>query len=172
MQLHSGGHNKDMRVSKSTLISLLALAAVLIGIPLLVIIYQANRTGQSPVNYIKGMMARMSGETSDWEQSAPLGKKVGKAIEFIRKTSIGDPMGDSKPWITNLTIVDLDADNLKDVVACDAKLNQICWIRQTASGEFKERKIGSEVRGPAHVSPCDIDLDGDLDLLVAGVFLA
>ena len=59
MPLHSGGHDKDMRVSKATIISLLALTAVLIGIPLLVIIYQANRTGQSPVVYLKKMIARM-----------------------------------------------------------------------------------------------------------------
>ncbi len=101
------------------------------------------------------------------EQVAPRGGIAGKTIRFLEGTSIGDPMGDTKPWITNLTIVDLDADGLKDVVACDAKLNRICWIRQTVPGEFKEHKIGSEVRGPAHVSPCDIDLDGDLDLLIA-----
>jgi hypothetical protein len=159
--------NIVMRVSKSTILSLVALAVVLIGIPLLVIVYQANRTGQSPLNFLKGMIARMGGEKSVGDQSAPLGRKAGKAVKFIRKSSIGDPMGDSKPWITNLTIVDLDTDGLKDVVACDAKLNRICWIRQTAPGAFSEHKIGNEVRGPAHVSPCDIDLDGDLDLLIA-----
>lgn len=156
-----------MRVSKSTILSLLALAVVLIGIPLLVIVYEAHRTGQSPLVYLKTMIARLGEAGSAREQVAPRGGISGKTIKFLEGTSIGDPLGDSKPWITNLTIVDLDGNGLKDVVACDAKLNRICWIRQTAAGEFKELKIGSEVRGPAHVSPCDIDLDGDLDLLVA-----
>jgi hypothetical protein len=156
-----------MGVSKSTIWSLMALAAVLIGIPLLVIIYQANRTGQSPMGYIKRMFTRMGGEKAGTELSGPQGKTAGKAIHFVEKTPIGDPVGDSKPWITNLTIVDLDGNGLKDVVACDAKLNRICWIRQGPPGQYEELRIGSEVRGPAHVSPCDIDLDGDLDLLIA-----
>jgi len=156
-----------MGVSKSTIWSLVALAAVLIGIPLLVIIYEANRTGQSSMGYLRQIFTRMGREKAGTELSAPHGTAAGKAVHFIEKTPIGDPIGDSKPWITNLTIVDLDRDGLKDVVACDAKLNRICWIRQSPPGQYEELPIGSEVRGPAHVSPCDIDLDGDLDLLIA-----
>ena len=156
-----------MRVSKSSIISILSLVAVLIGIPLLVIVYEANRTGLTSWVYLQKLIARMGNGNSAGDL-IPSGDSVsGTTIKFLEGTSIGDPTGDSKPWITNLTIVDLDADGLKDVVACDAKLNQICWIRQSAPRKFIERKIGSEVRGPAHVSPCDIDLDGDFDLLIA-----
>ncbi|MBW2096673.1 MAG: VCBS repeat-containing protein [Deltaproteobacteria bacterium] len=95
------------------------------------------------------------------------GTHTDEKIPFPDKKSVGDPVGESKPWITHLAIADLNQDGLKDVVACDAKLNRICWIRQDASGEFREIQVGDEVRGPAHVSPCDIDRDGDLDLLVA-----
>jgi hypothetical protein len=156
-----------MGVSKSTIGSLVALAAVLIGIPLAVIIYEADRTGQSPVGYLKRIFSRMGGAHAPKEVSAPHGRTAGETILFFQKTPIGDPIGDSKPWITNLTVVDLDGNGLKDVVACDAKLNQIRWIRQGSPGKYEELAIGSEVRGPAHVSPCDIDLDGDLDLLIA-----
>jgi hypothetical protein len=156
-----------MGVSKYTISSLVALAAVLIGIPLFVIIYEANRTGQSPMGYVKRMVTRMGGEKAIPERSEPHEKAGGMGIHFVEKKPIGDPVGDGKPWITHLTIADLDQDGLKDVVACDAKLNRICWIRQGQPGQYEELRIGSEVLGPAHVSPCDIDLDGDLDLLIA-----
>ena len=156
-----------MRITKSGILSIIALVAVLIGIPLLVIVYEANRTGQSPWVYLKALIARMDKGDSDGELIPSSERVSGKTIKFLEGRSIGDPIDDSKPWITNLSIVDLDADGLKDVVACDAKLNRICWIKQLPGGKFNERKIGSEVRGPAHVSPCDIDLDGDLDLLIA-----
>jgi len=156
-----------MRASKTTIGSLVALFVVLIGIPLSVIIYEANRTGQSPMGYVKRVLTRMGGEKDSPVLSEPPIQTAGQAVDFVAKKPIGEPMGDSKPWITNLTIVDLDADGLKDVVACDAKLNQICWIRQNPPGQYREFRIGAEVRGPAHVSPCDIDLDGDMDLLIA-----
>jgi hypothetical protein len=156
-----------MRISKSTIISIGALAAVLIGIPFLVVIYEAKRTGQSPTDYLKRTIVRKGSESIAPENLMPKDRKSGEIIKFVNQIPIGDPVGESKPWITNLSIVDLDKDGLKDVVACDAKINRICWIRQTSHGKFDERKIGGEVRGPAHVSPCDIDLDGDLDLLIA-----
>jgi hypothetical protein len=156
-----------MHISKSTIISIAVLAAILVGIPLLVIIYEAHRTGQSPTDYLKRKIARIGEESTVPEELKAKDRILGEIIKFVEKSQIGDPVGESKPWITNLSIVDLDKDGLKDVVACDAKLNRICWIRQTASGKFNESKIGDEVRGPAHVSPCDIDLDGDLDLLIA-----
>jgi hypothetical protein len=80
------------------------------------------------------------------------------------------PIGDGiegRPWITHLIIVDLDGDGLGDVVACDARTNTIRWIQQHPVGVFTESQLGGEVRAPAHVEPCDIDRDGDLDLLVA-----
>lgn len=156
-----------MRMSKSTIISMAALAAVLVGIPLWVIIHEAGRTGQSPTEYMKRMFARM-GEKRAAPTELQTAKEVsGEIVKFVLREPIGDPAGDTKPWITNLCIVDLDKDGLKDVVACDAKLNRVCWIRQTTPGRFIESQIGEEVRGPAHVSPCDIDLDGDHDLLIA-----
>jgi len=153
-----------MRVSKSTLISLFALLAVLIGIPLALVIHEAGRTGQSVTDYIKRAVSKTKTEkpVSFRQISAP-----GEKIDFLEKMAIGDPVGDTKPWITHLTIVDLDRDGLKDVVICDAKANQISWIQQSPDGSYHERKIGSKVRGPAHATPCDIDKDGDIDLLIA-----
>jgi len=153
-----------MRISKSTFLSLLALLAILIGIPLALITHEAGRTGQTVGEYLKRAISKTGKES-------PLKSRTvnvpGEKIDFLERIHVGDPVGDSKPWITHLKIVDLDQDGLKDIVVCDAKRNQISWIQQDPKGTYHEKKIGSQVRGPAHVTPCDIDKDGDLDLLVA-----
>lgn len=86
----------------------------------------------------------------------------------FRPTAIGDPI-EGRPWITHLTLVDLDGDGALDVLACDARNNSIRWLRQESPLVFVERQIGDTVRAPAHVSVCDYDGDGDLDVLVAGM---
>jgi len=157
-----------MGISRSSIWSILALAAVLIGIPLAVIMYEADRTGQSPMDFVKRTLTRLGSQEAETAPSHQPQKVSSRGrSSFLERRSIGDPVGDTKPWITHLTVVDLDRDGMKDVVACDAKLNRICWIRQDPPGSYREIQIGSEVRGPAHVSPCDMDGDGDLDLLVA-----
>jgi hypothetical protein len=153
-----------MRLSKSTLISILALLAILIGIPLALITHEAGRTGQSVTEYLKRALSKTDGEKSVKNETASI---PGAKIDFLKKTPIGDPMGDTKPWITHLKVVDLDRDGLKDVVVCDAKKNQVSWIRQSPKGTYTEKAIGSQVRGPAHATPFDMDKDGDLDLLIA-----
>lgn len=101
-------------------------------------------------------------------------RKAGKNLENgslkfeYRPKAIGAP-AEGNPWITDLLIVDLDGDGMKDVVACDAKLNQVVWLRQTAKGEFAEAMIGSPVSGPAHVEVADMNGDGHLDVLVASM---
>ncbi len=92
---------------------------------------------------------------------------VGERIDFLEKTTIGDPPPATPPWIANLTFVDLDEDGLLDVVLCDVTKNQVAWIRQSPAGTFTETALSSLVLAPAHVTPSDIDLDGDIDLLIA-----
>lgn len=145
---------------------MLVLVAILIGIPLAIFNYEASRKGQTLGQYFQRTLSKIRHKQGSLSDQTVTGAKHGKKIDFLRKKMIGDPVGDIKPWITHLKIVDLDKDGLLDVVACDAKLNQIRWIRQYPKGIYKEKGIGSEIRGPAHVSPCDIDKDGDLDLLV------
>ncbi|BET69672.1 hypothetical protein ASA1KI_45900 [Opitutales bacterium ASA1] len=87
---------------------------------------------------------------------------------FYDPVHIGDPI-EGRPWISHVTVVDLDADGLLDVVACDALTNTIRWLRQSPVGVYTESRIGDAVRGPARIEPCDIDRDGDLDLLVASM---
>jgi hypothetical protein len=151
-----------MRVKKSTVWSIVAFIVIFVVIPLLILNYQAKRKGLSLGELLERMFSKTE-ESKDVEE-APAA--VGETIHFLDKAAIGDPGGD-KPWITHLIIDDLDRDGLKDVIVCDAKLNEIRWLRQTSSGVFSEQKLGDTVRAPAQVASCDIDKDGDSDLLVA-----
>ena len=153
-----------MKLSKSTLISLSALLVILIGIPLALITHEAGRTGQSMTAYLKRIMSKTGAQESVKDTVSPL---PGAKIDFLKHHAIGDPVGDTKPWITHLKVVDLDQDGLKDVVVCDAKRNRVSWIRQGPKGTYTEKSIGSQVRGPAHATPFDMDKDGDPDLLIA-----
>lgn len=93
--------------------------------------------------------------------------RVGERIDFLEKIPIGDPPPATPPWIANLAVVDLDQDGLLDVVLCDVTKNEVAWIRQDPAGTFTETALSSLVLAPAHVTPSDIDLDGDIDLLIA-----
>ena len=102
-----------MGISKSTVFSLLALIAILVGIPLAIFSYEAHRSGQSLTQYLKKVARRMQDkEGKSWTESAPRAVRAEK-IEFLQKIPIGDPVGDTKPWITHLKIVDLDDDGLE-----------------------------------------------------------
>lgn len=84
--------------------------------------------------------------------------------------SIGAPAADfGRPMVTHLQVVDLDRDGLVDVVYCEARLNSVRWIRQSARGTFDEHVIGRDIAAPAHVWAADVNGTGRLDVLVASM---
>lgn len=89
-------------------------------------------------------------------------------LSYLKPQDIG-AVAERPPWIAHLTAVDLDNDGLMDVIACDAQVNQVIWIRQVAKGVFEEKTIGENLRAPVHVETADMDGDGDLDVLVASM---
>lgn len=84
----------------------------------------------------------------------------------LRKQSLGTGQG-VPPWITNVQIVDLDKDGLKDVVACDGRFDRVLWYRQDADGAWHEQVIGTQLPGVAHATVADLDADGDNDVIVS-----
>lgn len=87
-------------------------------------------------------------------------------LDRFTQVSIGAPF-EGKPWISHVNVVDLDRDGLKDILACDDKLNGVVWLRQTAPGKFTETTLMAGLPSPVHVEAVDMDGDGDLDLLVS-----
>jgi hypothetical protein len=95
-------------------------------------------------------------------QKAPLD------LNFYTHRTIGRPP-EGLPWISDLLIVDLDGDGLKDIVVANGKENKISWIRQVRLGVFEEQDIGGPVAGPAHIEVADLRGTGHLDVLVASM---
>jgi len=89
-----------------------------------------------------------------------------EATSLFRTQPIGLPV-EGYPWIAHVRAVDLDRDGLVDVLVCDARRNQVAWIRQVAPGHFEESILQGSVPAPVHAEAVDFDGDGDLDVLVA-----
>src|SRR3569833_2925246 len=109
--------------------------------------------------FIVGRRARRERGDSGLSESASSAKKSLLGVDYFSKRSIGRP-AEGTPWITDLTIVDLDGDGLKDILVCDARRNRVSWIRQTQLGVFEEQDIGDTIAGPAHVEVADLNGDG------------
>jgi len=148
---------------RSSVLPGLRILAVMLGVPLLVLFYQAHQSGLS----IGEMFAHIfkAARKADTEES-PAKIAHGKKIDFLTPVPIGFPSTDP-PRIGSLQIVDLDKDGLPDILVADMLANRVGWIRQFPAGVYTEKWISPVLPAPAHVSAVDIDKDGDLDVLVA-----
>lgn len=87
---------------------------------------------------------------------------------WLTPRPIGAPV-EGRPWITHLSLADLDGDGRMDIIACEGRLNQVSVLRQTGPRQFTESLLGEPVSAPVHAEVVDFDRDGDLDVLVASM---
>jgi len=140
---------------------IIVIMAVIVGIPLLLLNYQAKRTGLSMTEVV-GRITKSSDKGK--EDSASIGE-TGEKIDFLDKQAIGMEFTDP-PLIAHIQAVDLDDNGLLDVIVCDDRSNFVSWIRQEPAGIFTESILADELIAPSHVQVFDFDMDGDKDLLV------
>jgi len=106
------------------------------------------------------------------DKSAPKYVETEKAesqieIGYLSPQSIGAEFT-GRPWITDLSLADVDGDGSIDVLFCDGRMGRVLLALQK-KGEFEEVVISDSIQGAAHVDVADMDNDGDLDVLVASL---
>lgn len=108
------------------------------------------------------------------ERPAPPARQQAKSAPAPALRMVPVPVGASfgpgqPPWIAHVTTVDLDRDGRRDIVFTESRENKIVWLRQGESGAFTERTVGENMSAPVRVEAADMDLDGDLDLVVSSM---
>lgn len=137
-------------------------AIVLVGIPMLLLNYQAKRSGLTTGEVVKRILRK-----SEVEKPAETvaQSSTGAQIDFLNPVAIGQAFTEP-PLIAHIQAVDLDQDGLLDVVLADDRGNFVSWIRQSPAGTYSETVLAKEVIAPSHVQIFDFDKDGDNDIMV------
>ncbi len=137
---------------------------LIIGVPLLLVNYQAKRSGLTRGDVVKRIIGKSESGSNNTE--GPGENVSGDKIDFLDPVPIGQKF-EEPPLISHVQAIDLDDDELLDVILCDARGNFVSWIRQHPAGIYTESILASDLIAPAHVQVIDFDNDGDKDLMVA-----
>lgn len=156
---------KKVRKGTKNFIIFLVIIAIFVGIPVLFIYYQAQKSGMSMGEVIQRKVNRTS-ESDSLSGGQLMDNLVGEKIDFLVPQLIGQAF-EEPPMISNLAVADLDADSLLDIIACDTKNNLVSWIRQYPAGTYTEKILSADLLAPAHAQVIDFDKDGDNDIMIA-----
>ncbi len=165
MNKERSAHDKRKKGKKGSrnILVVIIVALVLVGIPFLLVNYQANRSGLTRSEVVNRIIGnRESAADPDPGDAASL---QGEKIDFLDRQQIGQEFTEP-PLIAHIQAVDLDDDALLDVVLCDDRGNFVSWIRQYPEGTYTEKILAGDLIAPAHVQVVDFDGDGEKDLLV------
>jgi len=160
----SPAQKKRIKSRIRNLITIVLVFAIVVGIPYLILNYQAGKSGMTIMEVVQRKMIR--GEGTESGESTTVTTVQGEKIDFLLRQHIGMEYS-GKPMISHIVVDDFDDDGLLDVIVCDALDNFVSWIRQYPEGTFTETILASELIAPAHAQVKDFDGDGDKDILVA-----
>jgi hypothetical protein len=145
------------------MIPIVVIILVLIGIPWLLLNYQAKRSGLTRSEVIRRITGRAESGSDHAESTAV--NISGEKIDFLDPVPIGQEFTEP-PLIAHIQAVDFDDDQLLDVIVCDDRGNFVSWIRQDPAGTYTESILAGDLIAPSHVQVIDFDDDGDKDLMV------
>ncbi len=155
--------SKNRKRGYKNIIIVAVILIVIVGIPLMLLNYQASRSGLTMGEVINRITNKS--EKQDQTNTSMNVGATGEKIDFLDKSAIGNGF-DEPPLIAHIQAVDLDGDGLLDVVLCDDRANCVSWIRQNPAGTYTETVLADELIAPSHVQMIDFDFDGDNDLMV------
>lgn len=155
--------SKKQKSYYRSLISIALILIVILGIPFVLLSYQAKRTGLTRAVVISRILGKSEANGKDTEGFSE--SATGVKIDFLNPSPIGNEFTEP-PLIAHIQAIDLDDDGLLDVVVCDDRGNSVSWIRQYPAGTFKETILAADLFAPSHVQILDFDNDGDKDLMV------
>ena len=77
---------------------------------------------------------------------------------------------------TNVGFADIDQDGHTDVLACDGLRGRVSWFRNDGQSDWDQKSWTRNDLNPdqlipsaSHITPMDLDSDGDQDLLVTAL---
>ena len=132
----------------------LALLVVAATIPFAIYAFLSSKAGQEPLPV-----------------ELPVASFAPSPISFSH-SRIG-PEPSQGQLFTNVSFADVDQDSKLDVIACDALRGEVAWYRN--DGKRADENSWSKnvmnptslLPSPSHVTPMDLDQDGDEDYLIA-----
>ena len=112
--------SKKRKSGYKNIILITAIIIAIVGIPLLLLNYQARHTGLTRGEVIRRVVGRSA--TGGKENAGGGEKLTGEKIDFLDPRPIGQEFTDP-PLIAHIQVVDLDDDQLLDVILCDDRGN-------------------------------------------------
>ncbi|HTZ21000.1 MAG TPA: VCBS repeat-containing protein [Opitutaceae bacterium] len=130
-----------------------------------------SRKGHAPALTVAGALVAvlLLAGCAPTKEETPVKLAVTPIIDDLGRftaEAVGTPVTEN-PWISHVTIADLDQDGLPDILATDDRLNAIVWLRQVRPGHFEESVLCGDLPGVVHVEAVDFNHTGHQDLLVA-----